>query len=457
MPNNEQIKHLGQVILKELEHIGGSTAHIACVKVTPTEEGVEHIFVARGQFNHEMVPSTPSVRYVRYRLPMGKLAEAMPGQQATVSVEECIGRTFTGRVFVSNYSVQCKDLFRVGNDLPLIDAIENSFVFPDGSLSIASLRDWLSRTEEEIAALPIQSLRRRADKFELADLAVVDQAQGEAWRISIRKFIVIAGAPGTGKTTTAIKRIGQKTDPDALIRGNEVTEYSAETLKRWLQGPTGWAFFTPSELLRNYLHEALAKEVVVTEEHVPVWAMAKEQIARDVLRFIGQDRFMSLRKDLVATCDSKRLTIWTKNFFDHFKARIQNEPSPHGSEQALDSILRKIPIVYQEYRLREAEAGNFYHASAMGGVNDKRIDPIELDCLIYTALKILRDSIAGQDIVQRPGKSITQRLINEFRYGNFPKPLPMPTNDFHRMRVSGITCRPESTWPIYPTRRLRPV
>src|ERR1039458_2374443 len=313
------------------------------------------------------------------------------------------------------------------------------------------------RTEEEIAALPIQSLRRRADKFELADLAVVDQAQGEAWRISIRKFIVIAGAPGTGKTTTAIKRIGQKTDPDALIRGNEVTEHSAETLKRWLQGPTGWAFFTPSELLRNYLHEALAKEVVVTEEHVPVWAMAKEQIARDVLRFIGQDRFMSLRKDLVATCDSKRLTIWTKNLFDHFKARIQNEPSPHGSEQALDSILRKIPIVYQEYRLREAEAGNFYHASAMGGVNDKRIDPIELDCLIYTALKILRDSIAGQDIVQRPGKSITQRLINEFRYGNFPKPLPMPTNNFHRMRVSGITWRPESTWPIYPTRRRWPV
>src|ERR1035438_1643012 len=41
--------------------------------------------------------------------------------------------------------------------------------------------------------------------------------------------------------------------------------------------------------------------------------------------------------------------------------------------------------------------------------------------------------------------------------GNFPKPLPMPTNNFHRMRVSGMTCRHESTWPIYPTRRLWPV
>src|ERR1035441_5761012 len=44
--------------------------------------------------------------------------------------------------------------------------------------------------------------------------------------------------------------------------------------------------------------------------------------------------------------------------------------------------------------------------------------------------------------------------ITLFTEGNFPKPLPMPTNDFHRMSVRGITCRPESTWPIYPTRRL---
>src|ERR1039458_6880905 len=41
--------------------------------------------------------------------------------------------------------------------------------------------------------------------------------------------------------------------------------------------------------------------------------------------------------------------------------------------------------------------------------------------------------------------------------GNFPKPLPMPTNNFHRMRVSGMTCRPESTWPIYPTLGRWPV
>lgn len=94
-------------------------------------------------------------------------------------------------------------------------------------------------------------------------------------------------------------------------------------------------FFTPSELLRNYLREALAKEgLAATEEHVPVWAMARERIARDVLRFIGQDRFMSLRKNLVATRDSKHLAGWTTNFVEHFNARIQTELARSLLEQS---------------------------------------------------------------------------------------------------------------------------
>jgi len=52
----------------------------------------------------------------------------------------------------------------------------------------------------------------------------------------------------------------------------------------------------------------------------------------------------------------------------------------------------------------------------MGAVNDRRLDPLELDTLIYTALRILRESIIRREIVQHAGNSITQRLINEFRY-----------------------------------------
>jgi len=275
MPNSEHARQLGEAVIKELEYIGGSTAPVACIQVEPTadNEGLEFVFITRGPFNRAKQPSLLSINYVSYRLPLGRLAEAIPGEETTVTVEERVGQrlTRTGRLFEKNYSVRCKDLFRVSNDAPLVDAVENSFVFPGGNFNVASLRDWLSHPAEEAADLLAQPVRRRADRFELADLAVVDQNQGEIWRLNIRKFIVIAGAPGTGKTTTAIKRIGQKTDYDALINGSEVTQYPSETLQRWLQGPTGWVFFTPSELLRNYLREALAKEgLAATEEHVPV-------------------------------------------------------------------------------------------------------------------------------------------------------------------------------------------
>ena len=421
MPSHEQISQQGQVVIKELEHIGGSTAPVACIQVEPTSANgrLKYVFVTRGQFDRAIHPSSTSVNYVRYRLPLGRLAEAAPGTETTIVVEERIGAQGirTGRLFETVYSVRCKDLFRVSNNAPQIDAVENNFIFPDGSFNVPCLREWLSRPAEEAVELLIQPVRRRTDKFELADLAVVDQKQGEIWRLNIRKFIVIAGAPGTGKTTTAIKRIGQKTDYDALINTSEVLQYPPETLKLWLEGPTGWVFFTPTELLCNYLHEALAKEgLAAKEDNVLVWSTARQRIALDVLRYIGQDRFLSLRHGLVATRDSKRLTNWTKDFFDYFKVKIQSEPAPTSTEEALESALRKIPIVYQEYRLRAAEGGIFYHASAMGSVNDKRVDPIELDSLIYTALKVLRESIAGRDIIQRAGNSITQRLINEFRY-----------------------------------------
>lgn len=410
------IKILGRVVLNELEHIGGSTAHIACVQVAPTPEGVEYIFIARGQFNHEMPPSSSAVNYVRYRLPMGRLAEADPGKIATVSVDEFVGNNRTGNVFTSEYFVRCKDAFRVSNDAAQIDAIQNDISFPDSRLNIPSLRELLSRPAEETATTLAQPLRRLADRFELADLAVVDKAQGEIWRLDIHKFIIIQGAPGTGKTTTAIKRIGQKTDETALIEGKEVVEYPAEVLRKWLKGPTGWAFFTPSELLRSYLREALAREgLAATEEHVPVWETTKIRIARDVLRFIGHNNFMSLGTNMVAARDSKSLASWTKEFVQHFKARIQHELQ-NESDKSLDSTLRKIPIVYQEYRLRASEGGVFYYPSAMGVVNDRRLDPIELDTLIFTALTTLRDFMAGQGIVQQPGNSITQRLINELRY-----------------------------------------
>jgi hypothetical protein len=517
MPSNEAIMKLGQKVVDEIDHYGTGAPFVGYVNVAP-QDGMEHVFVTRGEFHPTRRESSSTVQYVRYRLPLGRIAETNPGEVAIVKVPFCVGpRILPGLYHESRYTIRSRDVFRLQSIDDVVEAVENQVAFPDGTVFVSALRQWISRTVEEIATEAAKPRRRRiAERFELADIPVVDSSQGDIWRLDIQRFIVITGAPGTGKTTTAIKRIAQKTDATALIESNEVTGISVETLRLWLQGPKNWVLFTPSDLLRSYLHQALGQEgLATTEDRVPVWATTKVRIARDVLRLIGQGRFFSLAGDLVATRESKSLTAWALAFRDHFEKRIHEELRRAVAEQAsllestllelsrvpiekvsdaqksiadvwkdvatlgsleartrlprtlgsalavkaklrrfneqheektwpdserariksvlagakdlitkftdetndsLDAVFRKMPLVYQEYRLRASEGGRFYRPEAIGAVSDRRLDPLELDGLIYVALLIVRGAFERDDVAHRPGTGMTQRLVNEFRY-----------------------------------------
>ncbi len=517
MPRNDEIIKLGGKVVDEIDHFGPDAPFIAYVNVMP-EDGTEHVFITRGQFHPSRRESARAIQYVRYRLPLGKIAETKPGETAIVRVPFCVGpRILPGHYHETRYTVLSRDVFRVQSIDDVLDAVENQIAFPDSSEFVPALRQWISRTIEEIAAEAAKPRRRRiAERFELADIPVVDASQGEIWRLDIQRFLVITGAPGTGKTTTAIKRIAQKTDAAALIDSKEVTGIAIDTLRPWLQGPKNWVLFTPSDLLRSYLQQALGQEgLAATEDRVPVWATTKIRIARDILRLIGQGRFFSLSENLVEKCGSKNLSAWTLAFRDHFERRVHEELSWTLSEQAkllelsllelsqvatdrmsdahkamtdvwkdmvtlgnikegtrlsrtlsnamavklklrrflerhkedtwpdteytrikavitsvkdviakftdeandsIDAVLRKMPAVYQEYRLRASEVDEFYRSEAMSAVNDRRLDPLEIDCLIFVALLIVRDAFGRDEFVHRPGGGMTQRLMNEFRY-----------------------------------------
>ncbi len=554
MPTNENILALSHVVLNELDHFGYGAPFIAYVSVAP-EDGTEHVFIIRGEDHPGTLPSSPSVEYVRYHLPLGRIAESEPGHMHEVRVAEYVGNRPTGHEFVKRYLILAKDVFFVEWVEGQSDARNNQIAYQNGSVFIPSLRLWIAFPPGDAAAEVARPRRRRiAERFELADIPVVDSAQGDAWRSDLRNFVIISGAPGTGKTTTLIKRIAQKIDAGSLVEGGEETTTPLAELRRWLHdGPTNWVLFTPSELLRGYLHEALAKEKLpATEERVPVWATAKVRIARDVLQFIGQNRLLSLGGDLVAAGESKTLTRWARGFLNHFSQKIHAELSQIVSEQAealretlkriddsceklrseigsleaelnklqseaqnseadqeekrlrlkeckatqpsleevskswreivafakqphktplgrtlaellsfsdrlqsflkrypeaawpeseraamqtivaatrsmlgkfvsdsgdlVDPSIRKIPFTYHEYRLRASEGGTFYHPTAMGAVNDRKIDTCELDILIYVALATVRESLIGREIIQKHGNSITQRVINELRY-----------------------------------------
>lgn len=83
------------------------------------------------------------------------------------------------------------------------------------------------------------------------------------------KTIVIAGGPGTGKTTTMIARLKYLTDLKAINADTQLepedrrfslTVSQRNKLKDLIEKDRDWMFFSPSQLLRHYLAQAMEQE-----------------------------------------------------------------------------------------------------------------------------------------------------------------------------------------------------
>src|SRR5438093_2610855 len=120
--------------------------------------------------------------------------------------------------------------------------------------------------------------RRIAVKVQLPEQAILDSVQDEIFRVPVNKTILIYGAPGTGKTTVVLKRLAQKTKYEFL------TEEEQRLVDRtaWRENEN-WVLFTPNDLLKGYLKEALGKErLPATDSHVRVWSSYKSDLLRDI-------------------------------------------------------------------------------------------------------------------------------------------------------------------------------
>jgi hypothetical protein len=107
--------------------------------------------------------------------------------------------------------------------------------------------------------------------------------------------IVIDGGPGTGKTTTMIQRLKYLTDWDAIeedfIEGTNRYGLSAaqrDALKTAIDQDRDWVFFSPSELLKEYLKEAMDKEGL-TKIGAKVWSWDeyRKRIIRELYQLVG--------------------------------------------------------------------------------------------------------------------------------------------------------------------------
>jgi hypothetical protein len=144
--------------------------------------------------------------------------------------------------------------------------------------------DILGRILQEAADAEFERHRIRrkvVDRIALRDQPILDKFQGEIFRLPLDRQVMLFGPPGSGKTTTLIRRLAQKRTLDALTEGEEkiLSGYIRDNFLR----PDSWAMFSPAELLKEYLGEAFNQEGVPDAGNVRTWDKERHDLARNVL------------------------------------------------------------------------------------------------------------------------------------------------------------------------------
>ncbi|KPF82477.1 hypothetical protein IP78_03805 [Brevundimonas sp. AAP58] len=207
--------------------------------------------------------------------------------------------------------------------------------------TIVSLRALLDALPEEDALQLLEAALRGGDplvfegirrtvveRMSLREQPLLDQYQDAIFRRPLDSQMLILGPPGSGKTTTLIKRLGLKIDQEYLTEDEK--RLVAASVSGGARHGTSWLMFSPSELLRQYVKEAFAREQVpASNQQMVVWDRFRDGIARDTLGILrsgnskGANRKPDLQNLLPTTIVSQ--TDWYDDFIAWQRQKFWSE------------------------------------------------------------------------------------------------------------------------------------
>lgn len=291
-------------------------------------------------------------RLASYRAPLGALAELAPGTSRDLLLPNKRR---------ARYTVLERVVLRPKSTAQGWDGLDDQIVAEGSLVTLDSLRQFLSQLETEqagaadfLGALLAEAEAARAvregvrrhviARMSLRDQAVLDQWQGEVFRLPLNRRLMLTGSPGTGKTTTLIRRLAQKRSSEE-IGEDERALVQAEQLAEFFH-PDNWIMFTPTELLKLYLKEAFAQEgIAASDERVRTWSDERRRLGRDVFRILRSERGGRFTLDdgvgILVDASSAGLTRLVDAFVAFFESQTgeQYEASLRGLTTGADPAL----------------------------------------------------------------------------------------------------------------------
>ncbi len=288
LTNDEAVRALLEITDERRRNLLQLCREPAIARVVVRDEAGEKktYFIARAT-PHRMVAGDAMV--ASYRSPIGRLASLPVGSDHEV-------RTPGG---VRSLEVLERAELRPSLVSNVWDSVDSTLEGTDyGPVTVVSFRALLQAAGVEEAAIDLldsllaedrathnvlEGLRRSViAKMALRDRPLLDQYQDEIFRLPLDSRVVILGPPGTGKTTTLIKRLGLKLDTEYLEQ--EERAAIAHTVAGYEGHGQSWVMFTPTELLKQYVKEAFAREnIAASDLRIRTWPDYRRELARNKL------------------------------------------------------------------------------------------------------------------------------------------------------------------------------